>query len=421
MTCFQPLHLAHVWRASGLVENGQWIAVVRELVSPDSLSTASPLLAPDALAVGLGQRDVVISSPRLATPVREGIVDAYQTCRCLTQAITETRSRYRILIIAAPGSDQLCIHFPNGTAVAVVAVDTALSGGDLYHEAAHLFALSGHTVIDEGLAVFVEEVAPLFVTLERAEAARGWLQRKVRNRMDTRNPYAFGSASIAAALLTGGTRKVRQLIHACQVARTEEICHSLMTQVLNRAVTLMSETHCCTASIDPDDDYFAGRHGPFRVYAQALVQRVGQRFTHSEWRVIARFAGLLASEASADPITVDAVARIAAEVPVSMDDIEWLFEVARRLKALRMSQWRDGFAAAARGLIKMLEAKVTDPALGPDATITLMYLYRYLPDFAGGSIHEALRLSEEISTRYGKKDAASRLQSSLEEDHGIVY
>lgn len=420
MTRSQPLHLAHVWQTSGLVENGQWITVVRESVSPDSLSAASPLLASDALAVGLGQRDVVICSPRLATSVREGIVDAYQTCRCLTQAITETRSRYRILVIAAPGSDQLCIQFPNGTAVAVVAVDTALGAGDLYHEAAHLFALSGHTVIDEGLAVFVEEAVPMFSTLDRTEAARGWLQRKVRHRTDARNPYAFGSASIAAALLIGGIRKVRQLIRACQAAHTEETCYALMTHVLKRADALMSETQSYTASIDPVNDYFAGRHGPFRVYAQALVQRVGHRFTHSEWRDISRFAGLLASEASADPIAVDAVARIAAEVPADMDDIEWLFEVARRLKSLRMSPSRDGFAAAARGVIEMLEAKVADTALGPDAMITLMYLYRYLPGFAGGSVQEALRLSEEISTRYGKKDSASRLRRSLEEDHGVV-
>ncbi|ENM5738508.1 hypothetical protein AB1F87_002047 [Vibrio mimicus] len=193
-------------------------------------------------------------------------------------------------------------------------------------------------MIDEGLAVFVEEAAPMFSALDRAEAARGWLQRKVRHRTDTRNPFA------------------------------------LMTQVLKRADALMSETQSYTASIDPVNDYFA----------------------------------------------VNTVARIAAEVPADMDDIEWLFEVARRLKALRLSPSRDGFAAAARGLTEMLEAKVMDPALGPDATITLMYLYRYLPDFAGGSVQEALRLSEEISTRYGKKEAASRLRRSLEEDNGIV-
>lgn len=80
-----------------------------------------------------------------------------------------------------------------------------------------------------------------------------------------------------------------------------------------------------------------------------------------------------------------------------------------------MAPWPDEFAAAARGLIEMLSAKVQDPALGADAMITLMYLYRDLPNFAGVSIHKALRLSEEISTRYGKWEAASRLLKSLEE------
>jgi len=58
----------------------------------------------------------------------------------------------------------------------------------------------------------------------------------------------------------------------------------------------------------------------------------------------------------------------------------------------------------------------TDPEVGVDATVTPIYLYLYLPDFADGSVYRAEDLAEVMTTAFAKHEVAEQLHRTLEEE-----
>ena len=73
------------------------------------------------------------------------------------------------------------------------------------------------------------------------------------------------------------------------------------------------------------------------------------------------------------------------------------------------------FRAAAKAMAYLSQGS-TDPEVGADATAAPMYLYRYIPDFAGGSVDRAKELAEVMTIAFAKHEAAEQLHRTLEQE-----
>ncbi len=88
-------------------------------------------------------------------------------------------------------------------------------------------------------------------------------------------------------------------------------------------------------------------------------------------------------------------------VPIDIDNVIWLFKISSQIKYVYSHTSQDFFINSSKLLIKELSGRIEDTNVSKDAMIILMYLYYYLPKFAGGSTEEALSLSKIMSNKYG--------------------
>ncbi len=398
----KPLKLKDIWLDSGLIDNGQWVNNAQKLITPHRFHAMSILLDMDSLIVDISSKDIIIFQSGIESSIREKVISAYEICKNLSEEITDTLSKYRILIVSKSNFvEQHCILFSNGTSVAVIEESKLLNTNDIYHETTHLFALSGFSVIDEGLATFMEDIAPIFSDLEDVAVAQEWLEHKVRYRTNKTNPYVYGAASICAALLTGGIEGAQHLVRTCQKSSTESKCYILMEESLKKADYLISNREVYKASVNPTDDYFAGRHAQFKAYVRNLIKGDSVNYTYNEWLNIARCSVLLASEPSFYNEFLDKIEKKSKRVPIDIDNVIWLFKISSQIKYVYSHTSQDFFINSSKLLIKELSGRIEDTNVSKDAMIILMYLYYYLPKFAGGSTKEALSLSKIMSNKYG--------------------
>lgn len=402
MDCITPLKLEDIWLGSGLINDGQWLDEVNELITPNRINAMSILLERDSLIFSISSKDIIIFQSGIESSIKERVISSYKICKDLSEKITDTLSEYRILIVSKYNSiDQHCILFTNGTSVAVINEDKLSNTNDIYHETTHLFALSGYSMVDEGLATFIEDIVSIFTDLEDVAVSNEWLKHKVQSRTNKSNPYVYGSASICSALLIGGIKNAKKLIRSCQNSSTEYECYLLMEESLKKADYLMSSKEACYKSINLTDDYFKGRHSLFKNQVSQIIKGDPVKYTYDEWLNIARCSVLLASEPSFDNELLDKIHKVSKKLPIDFLNVRWLFSISSQVRFIYSCSSQDSFIDSSKLLIKTLVKKNEDTNLSKDAMIILMYLYYYLPKFAGGSNEDALSLSKALHVKHG--------------------
>ncbi|HGS4480089.1 TPA: hypothetical protein ACMDNO_002650 [Vibrio cholerae] len=402
MNFITPLKPKDIWLNSGLINDVQWSNKIKELMLENKFPEISSLLGSDSLIFIISSKDIIVFQSYIENSIIERVVNSYKICKKLALQITDTLSKYRILIVSKSNSiDQHCTLLSNGTSIAVVNEDKLLNTNDIYHEVTHLFALSGYLVIDEGLATFIEDIAPIFSDLEDVAVAEEWLKHKVRSRTNKSNPYVYGAASICAALLTGGVKNAKNLIRLCQRSNSEYQCYNLMEESLKKSDDLIYSKDACPESINLTDDYFSGRHASFKSKIRCIIIEDPINYTYDEWLNIARCSVLLASEPYFDKEFSDNVNNVSKKIPIDLVNIRWLFNVSSQIKSVYSCTSQDLLINSSKSLITNLSVKIDDDNLGKDAMIILMYLYYYLPKFAGGSIENAISLSRIMNLKHG--------------------
>ncbi|WP_305819464.1 hypothetical protein [Photobacterium leiognathi] len=108
----KPLKLKDIWLDSGLIDNGQWVNNAQKLITPHRFHAMSILLDMDSLIVDISSKDIIIFQSGIESSIREKVISAYEICKNLSEEITDTLSKYRILIVSKSNFvEQHCILF----------------------------------------------------------------------------------------------------------------------------------------------------------------------------------------------------------------------------------------------------------------------------------------------------------------------
>lgn len=412
---YSDVALSALWDASGLIENQTWAPHTRAALSDDYLAIAYPFLSGKMRATQVSQNDYLVVPGDTDPAELSRLAQTMQSCIGYAEDMGVVRTGLRIAIILDAPKSQFSAVFPNDVAIACIKRRDAVARGHLPHEFAHCFGLSGFPVLDEGIAVFLERALPLARQLSDLERAKGWLTRSVRAGAYSEDPYTLGSTGLCAALLQGGQEGLRSFLHAARACGDVDQCIAFFQRKISQVgATLQSKDHG-EPSKDPELDYFAGRHVAFKEAVANLAIQDVKTLSLQDWRNLGRFLGLVAVEqfpSEADRRLQTRALEARSYVP---EVAQWHFDLADILGRIKSAEGRDSFAQSAEEAMAFLEQAADDPSVGADATINLMYLYRYMPDFAGGSVDRARELAEVMTTQFARQEAADQLNSTLEE------
>ncbi|WP_293575076.1 hypothetical protein [Phaeobacter sp.] len=412
---YTDIEMNALWDASGLIENQTWAPHTREALSDDYLAIARPFLSSTMRAVQVSQTDYLVLPDDAAPAELSRLAETMRSCIAYADEMGIIRTRLRIAIVLDAPKSQFSAVFPNNVAIACIERSDAIVSGHLPHEFTHCFGLSGFSVLDEGIAVFLERALSVAAQISALEKAQGWLSRTVRIGASSKDPYTLGSAGLCAAFIQGGKDGLRSFLQAARDCEDANICVSFFQEKISEVgATLRSKDHGGPSN-DLEYDYFAGHHEAFKDAVNKLATKDKTSLNLKDWRNLGRFLGLVA----VDQFPSEADRQMQAWALEARDgapeETDWYFELADILGRMQSAEGRDSFAKSAEEAMAFLAQASDDPSIGADATITLMYLYRYLPDFAGGSLDRARELAEVMTTQFGRPETADQLNRTIAE------